>query len=94
MIWPVIIVVVGLALTLAGLVKNIYFDPPVVAFDAVAHAEFVDRVALMRSQGDKTTPILRLRIEWSKGGLRLLVVGTVFQFIGTAWQVVRLACGR
>jgi len=91
MLLPVLVVATGLLLTLFGLAISIWINPPTIVFDMAAHAEEQGALAERRGRGDKTTP-MRIRSEWSKPGVRLLVLGTVLQFIGTGWQVIKLAC--
>jgi len=95
MIWPIIVVVVGLALTLAGLFLTLKHEPPEVDF-SVEWEKSVERSLMtipeIKSAGEKAVRKEKFRIELSKAGVRLLLYGTALQLIGTVWQVVRLAC--
>ena len=95
MIYPIIVVGIGLAFTLIGLFLTLKHEPPEVDF-RVEWEKSIERslmtVPKIKSTGEKAGQKEKFRIELSKAGIGLLLFGTALQFFGTVWQVVRLAC--
>jgi hypothetical protein len=92
MICSVIVVAAGLVLTLAGMIISFWANPPVVKLPTIAaKAEEQNAFIEALNRGEIRKPI-KTKTEWSWLGVRLLVFGTGLQFIGTVWQIVRLAC--
>jgi len=85
MIRPIIVVAAGLLLTLAGMVITFIISPPIPSFviDGGTFNTPEEEAKIERSQ--------ELQITWAKSGVWLLVLGTVLQLAGTAWQLALLA---
>ncbi len=91
MLWPIIILVVGLVVTLAGMVITFKFDPPDPRPpDFNKHWKWQMKFLLALNRGKILRPFLTAT-EWSLVGFTLLKLGTVIQIIGAVWQLVRLA---
>jgi len=91
MIWPIVVVAVGLVLTLIGMVITFRADPPdprPAPFDK--HWKWQMKFLLALNRGKIISPFLTIT-EWSRVGFALLKLGTFLQLFGTAWQVIRLA---
>lgn len=92
MIWPVIFVVVGLVLTLIGMVITFRADPPHPEPPSIEeHAKWQMKFLLALNRGKILRPFLA-KSEWSRAGIYLLWSGTSLQLIGAVWQMVRMAC--
>lgn len=93
MICSVIVVAAGLLFTLAGLFLTLKHDPPVLGFWEESVKLSLMSTAEIKNAAETAVRKENIKIELSKAGVRLLVLGTALQFIGTAWQAVRLTCG-
>ena len=92
MFWPIIFVVVGLALTLAGMIITFRADPPHPKLPSIEEqAERQNAFIKALNEGNVKTPRIT-KTEWSLLGIRMLWGGTTLQLIGAVWQMVRLAC--
>jgi hypothetical protein len=92
MIWPIIVVAVGLVLTLIGMFVTFRTNPPnPEPLDMVKHAKKQMKFLMAFNLGKIKQPFLT-KTEWSRAGFSFLKLGTFLQLFGTAWQVVRLAC--
>jgi hypothetical protein len=90
MIWSVMILAAGLALTLAGMVITFIFMPP-----SMTITPSLDEGSWDNTPEEKArVAAIEKKLEWSSLGVVFLVSGTALQFIGTIWQVIRLACTR
>ena len=90
MFLPVLIVAAGLVITLIGMIIAFWATPPVVTLPTIAaqaekQSEFLEAL----NRGEIKKPI-KTKTEWSRLGVRLLVLGTIAQLAGTIWQLVRL----
>jgi hypothetical protein len=98
MIWPVLIMAVGLGLTLVGLVFTFKREPPALSSEidwGISDEEMQKMSAMpieeLRKAGEKAVQKEQRKIILSTSGVRLLILGAALQFIGTVWQVVWLA---
>lgn len=90
MAWSFIVVIVGLVLTLTGMVITFRFDPPdPKPPDIKEHWKWQMKFLLALNQGKILKPFLTTT-EWSLVGFSLLKLGPALQLIGTVWQVLRL----
>jgi hypothetical protein len=96
MIWPIIIMAVGLVLTLAGVIIAFVSKPPVL--DEVDAEKlwkwFNDRPQTpeaARAAAEKAARSEKLKFRFSFVGVGLLVAGTALQLAGAIGQLVLLA---
>lgn len=93
MIWPVIIMAVGLALTLAGVIIAFASNPP--ALDEM-DAENVwkwfneqpQTPEAIRAAGEKAARSRKLKFRFSFVGVGSLIAGTALQLAGAIWQLI------
>jgi len=91
MIAPIIVLMVGLVVTLLGMVITFRFDPPDPKPPSLEdHAKWQMRFLLALNRGKILKPFLS-GTEWSLVGYTLLKLGTLIQLSGTVWQVIKLA---
>jgi len=94
MIWPIIFVVVGLGVSLIGMVVTFRADPPHPQLPSMEEHWKEQMKFLKALKLGKIKKPLITRRGWSLVGVSMLWGGTGLQLIGAGCELIRLVCEK